>query len=604
MSRKPHTYTTSDRMKRWPVLPLRGLVPLPDTTIFTQVGRAPSIAAVEEALTSHGKLFAIAQKDIAVDEPGPTDVFCVGTLARVISHEAQGDGTLRIELKSLRRAEAISIEEGTCCWWAALRFEPGSRNGADLTRAALERLMPVLRKYVRSERSRPKQRQLWRDILGIEDPARLADILGDRFFSNAINWDLDIRPRQAFLEIFTLHERLDYLCGFLQDQLAQARAWRAEEKRKELDGALNEPPVRTWHKVDDLLIWKHRIRNVQHAILAPSTTRPNPLVLDDIVVVSVFSPGMIYAIDRVSGEKCWSRHVGKLGHSSVCSAGELLYGGTSQTIFALDRFTGEIQWRYCPYGTESEYIYSSPVVSDGRLYLGDRAGRLHCLDAASGKLLWRKQTSRAENNDVNATGIVHKGLVITATNAGFAAAYECQTGERVWKQSLDGGSIHEFQSHLGGFLVNTCRSIYLLDMKDGRVRERWNWPRRKIQGFCAAGDTLLIATEIPWHPRPFQSMKEAMNRPDTALLHGLRNNRLVFERPGSRFEHGAALAPGDAACLRVPHRRVRDHRAAHWGTPARLSSATTALERRLGRRQGPNALFVFGRGNRLRASAS
>src|SRR5712692_7982669 len=88
----------------------------------------------------------------------------------------------------------------------------------------------------------------------------------------------------------------------------------------------------TPHSFDDLTVWRTSLSGVQHAVLPPSSDRPNPRLGDGILFVSVFAPGCVYAIDAATGEICWRRELPGLGGSCVELAGDLVFAKTAQTL--------------------------------------------------------------------------------------------------------------------------------------------------------------------------------------------------------------------------------------------------------------------------------
>ena len=67
-----------------PVLPLRDVVVYPHMVIPLFVGREKSIKALEEAMLKDKKVLLVAQKSAEVDDPGPDDIFEVGTLSNIL----------------------------------------------------------------------------------------------------------------------------------------------------------------------------------------------------------------------------------------------------------------------------------------------------------------------------------------------------------------------------------------------------------------------------------------------------------------------------------------------------------------------------------------
>jgi ATP-dependent Lon protease len=67
-----------------PILPTRKEVVLPGVVIPLEVGRRPSIAAVEAAMADGGSILLVPQRDPAVDTPAPADLIEVGVIAEVV----------------------------------------------------------------------------------------------------------------------------------------------------------------------------------------------------------------------------------------------------------------------------------------------------------------------------------------------------------------------------------------------------------------------------------------------------------------------------------------------------------------------------------------
>ena len=63
-----------------PLLPLRDIVVFPHMVVPLFVGRAKSIAALEQASAESRELLLVAQRQAGQDDPGPRDVFEIGTV--------------------------------------------------------------------------------------------------------------------------------------------------------------------------------------------------------------------------------------------------------------------------------------------------------------------------------------------------------------------------------------------------------------------------------------------------------------------------------------------------------------------------------------------
>lgn len=284
----------------------------------------------------------------------------------------------------------------------------------------------------------------------------------------------------------------------------------------------NPPKADQNHSLEDLLVWRYEIAETSSLALPANGDNPNPLVVDDIVIASVFSPGEIIAVNRENGRKCWSLQLQDYGGAHVSIADGVLFAQTSQTIYAMKPANGEVIWKWNPYDEKGEWIYSSPAIDGDRLFIGDIGGILHCLNAKTGDLLWWKKTSEVENSSVNATAIVVGDIVITATNAALAIAYETDSGKEVWRQSLDSGSISKIQRLGDNIVVRTTNSIYLLDPGNGEIVHQWSWSNRQVTFSSVHPHGLFALTE-----------KEA-NRVSSSSSQG--SLLLGLSEDGTRFE--------------------------------------------------------------------
>jgi outer membrane protein assembly factor BamB len=213
---------------------------------------------------------------------------------------------------------------------------------------------------------------------------------------------------------------------------------------------------------EELTVWRTELPDVKFAVLPPGNTRPNPLIADDRLFVSIFSPGAVCALERDTGRLIWRRELAKFCGASVYLHDRKLFAKSSHTLYSLQPDSGEIRWSFCPYGTDGEWIYSSPTIYQGSVYIGDRKGFLHCLDSNTGETIWSKRTNSDENDDVNSTPVVVNGLVIVPTNAEIVVAYEAITGEDAWEQKVDGPCRLGPLQHNGLLVVVAVESVYLL----------------------------------------------------------------------------------------------------------------------------------------------
>ena len=91
-----------------PVLPLRDIVIFPFMIVPLYVSRERSIRAVDQALAENRMILLAAQKSQDEDEPGPDDIYGVGTAALIMRMLKLPDGRIRVLVQGLSRARTVS----------------------------------------------------------------------------------------------------------------------------------------------------------------------------------------------------------------------------------------------------------------------------------------------------------------------------------------------------------------------------------------------------------------------------------------------------------------------------------------------------------------
>ena len=101
-----------------PMLPLRDVVVYPQLVIPLFVGREKSIQAIEKANNGDKKILLVAQKNANKDEPLVKDLFKIGTVATILQMLKLPDGTVKVLVEGIDRAEVISFHEKSDFWSA------------------------------------------------------------------------------------------------------------------------------------------------------------------------------------------------------------------------------------------------------------------------------------------------------------------------------------------------------------------------------------------------------------------------------------------------------------------------------------------------------
>ena len=80
----------------YPVLPLRDIVVFPHMIVPLFVGREKSVRALEDVMKDDKQILLIAQKNATQDDPGPDDIYDIGTLGTVLQLLKLPDETVKV----------------------------------------------------------------------------------------------------------------------------------------------------------------------------------------------------------------------------------------------------------------------------------------------------------------------------------------------------------------------------------------------------------------------------------------------------------------------------------------------------------------------------
>jgi Lon protease-like protein len=89
-----------------PAIPIKNAVvfPIPNLPVPLSVGRDRTLKAIEAAAEEGGLIFVVTQHDPDEEEPGPADVYEVGTLARILRLNRAAEGASELLIEGISRA--------------------------------------------------------------------------------------------------------------------------------------------------------------------------------------------------------------------------------------------------------------------------------------------------------------------------------------------------------------------------------------------------------------------------------------------------------------------------------------------------------------------
>ncbi|MBO4328216.1 MAG: endopeptidase La [Bacteroidales bacterium] len=213
-----------------PILPLRNSVLYPGIVIPITVGRDKSIRLVKEYYRKKKPVGVVAQKDADIEDPGPEDLYGVGTVAQIIKTLQMPDGNTTVIIQGKRRFEMIDLIQTEPYYRATVKPYEGSEElPADKSFKALIQSIRDLAVQVISRTQRLPDEAGFA-IKNIDDPVFLLNFV-------ASNIDVDLPTKQLLLECNNIPEMAENLLGILtnQQQMMELRQQIQSKVRNDLD---------------------------------------------------------------------------------------------------------------------------------------------------------------------------------------------------------------------------------------------------------------------------------------------------------------------------------------------------------------------------------
>ena len=203
------TRIPENAVHEYPLLPLRDVVVFPHMVVPLFVGREKSIQALEAAMEGSKEILLVAQKDASTDEPGPEDVFDMGTLATVLQMLRLPDGTVKVLVEGNARATISDITEAEYLSGSAVLMDEEGLPEREED-VLIKTLMDEFEKYVKLSKKVPSE--VSNALTGIEELERLADTM-------AAHLEMRIPEKQELLEALDIRKRVDLLLGKLDGEI-------------------------------------------------------------------------------------------------------------------------------------------------------------------------------------------------------------------------------------------------------------------------------------------------------------------------------------------------------------------------------------------------
>jgi ATP-dependent Lon protease len=193
------------------VLPLRDIVVFPHMIVPLFVGREKSIRALEEVMGVDKQILLATQKNAADDDPQADAIYTVGTIANVLQLLKLPDGTVKVLVEGIARAEITSFSEREDYHEAnAVTLAEPEEDPVEIE-ALARSVVSDFENYVKLNK------KISPEVVGaagqIEDYSKLADTV-------ASHLAIKIPEKQDMLSILSVRARLEKAMSFMESEIS------------------------------------------------------------------------------------------------------------------------------------------------------------------------------------------------------------------------------------------------------------------------------------------------------------------------------------------------------------------------------------------------
>jgi ATP-dependent Lon protease len=203
----PGTINKDDIPQVLPILPLRNSVFFPGGVLPLAVGRQKTIALIKDAVRDDQVIGVVTQRKAEEEDPGATDLYNMGTVARIVKLLKMGEDNYSLVVQGLARFRVMELVQESP--YLKARIEPVDDKTAP-DNVEIEALTINLKKLAREViEMMPELPAAATELVeSITHPGHLADLI-------AANVDVPIEEKQAVLETVDLKARMKLVLELL-----------------------------------------------------------------------------------------------------------------------------------------------------------------------------------------------------------------------------------------------------------------------------------------------------------------------------------------------------------------------------------------------------
>ncbi len=193
-----------------PVLPLRDIVVFPYMIVPLFVGRQKSVKALEHVMQESKQILLVTQRSPAEDDPGPNDLYDVGTVGTILQLLKLPDGTVKVLVEGNKRVKVAKFEEKENFLQALITPVKDETLVNEELEALTRAVAGQFEQYVKLNKKIPPEVII--SVNQIEEPSKFADTI-------AAHLALKIEDKQGLLALINTGERLEKIYGYMEGEI-------------------------------------------------------------------------------------------------------------------------------------------------------------------------------------------------------------------------------------------------------------------------------------------------------------------------------------------------------------------------------------------------
>ena len=210
MSRKSTALAAVTRIpSELPAIAVKNAVvfPVPGMPVPLAVGRGKTLRAIEVAAASHGLIFVVTQRNPDDEDPGPADLYRIGTVCRITRLARSTDNnTQELVIEGVVRARIDRFTEMADRLQVEVETIEDTRSGDAETQALMRNLRELAGRVIEMSPRIPDE--ALQVIESIDDPGHLTDLIGAQM-------RLSVVDKQELLETSDVKVRLSRIIEHL-----------------------------------------------------------------------------------------------------------------------------------------------------------------------------------------------------------------------------------------------------------------------------------------------------------------------------------------------------------------------------------------------------